>query len=173
MTGQWTIALAPLIGLVIDVFSQIVAVHVLRLRLSYSIVAGIVCGSVGTAALVLFGSRTLPGHSANLADIWSVACLTYLALAYGFWTFLNLNITSLRIRVLRAMLRAGGVMPVGDVIKQYGPDERLTRRLERLRNGKQIVLEAGRWRLNSWEVLAIARGMEVLRSIVMPRTARK
>jgi hypothetical protein len=170
MNSEWTIALAPLAGLVINVFSEIISVHVLHLRLSHSIVAGMLCGAVGMATLLVFGLRTFPEGSPSFADIWGVGSLTYLALAYGFWTFLN--ITSLRVRVLRAMLRAGSVMPVGDVMKQYGPEERLTRRLERLRNGKQITLEGGRWRLNSWEVLAIARCVEFLRLIVMPQSLK-
>ncbi len=167
MDGKWIIALAPVTGLAINTSSQIFGVHILRLRLSYSIIAGMLSGSLATVTILLGVYASHPNFL-DLADIFCVGSLTYLALAYGFWTFLNLNITSLRIRVVRALLRAGGIMTVDDVNKQYGPAERLTRRLERLRNGKQIRQEGDRWQLNSPGVLAIARCIETLRLLVMP-----
>jgi hypothetical protein len=93
---------------------------------------------------------------------------TYLARAFGFWAFLNLNITALRIRILRELLRAGGSMALSDMPAVYTPVERLNRRLERLAKGGQITCKDGRWRLRSWQVLAIARGVKALRGLIFP-----
>lgn len=174
MNGQLLVAVAPVAGLALNALSQIAGVHILHLKLSHSIVAGVLFGLAITVAVILLELAASPPDYPGLVDICSVGILTYLALAFGFWTFLNLNITSLRIRALRMMLRAGGSVELDDLRVRYGADERLSRRLERLRSGGQIRLEGNRWRLNSWEVLLIARCVDVLRLIVIPtRNDRK
>lgn len=168
MRGEWTVALAPLVALVVNAMTEIVCAHVSHLQLSKSIVGGFLCGLAVTVALILLGLAKLTPNYVESADVLLVGSLTYLALAYGFWAFLNLAITSLRIRVLREMLRAGGSTNMAELLRRYAPVERLGRRLERLKNGKQICLERDRWRLNSYHVLTIARSMEMLRRIVLP-----
>jgi hypothetical protein len=69
---------------------------------------------------------------------------------------------------LRELLRAGGSMALSDMPAVYTPVERLNRRLERLAKGGQITCEDGRWRLRSWQVLAIARGVKALRGLIFP-----
>jgi hypothetical protein len=91
-----------------------------------------------------------------------------LAFAFGFWAFLNLNITSMRIRIMRQLLRAGGRIALPDMAVSYAPAERLRRRLERLEKGGQIMCEDGRWRLRSWQVLAVAHCVEAWRGFVLP-----
>jgi len=173
MHGEWIVTVAPIGGLAANALSQIASVHILRLQPTLSIIVGSLCGLAATFALILLGLTELSPSNAGLADIWLVDSLTYLALAFGFLTFLNLNITSLRIRMLRAILRAGGAVDKSDLLNQYTPAERLHRRLERLRNAGQIRLEENRWRLSSGQVLAMARCIDGLRLLVLPAQHRR
>jgi hypothetical protein len=166
--GQWTIAIAPLAGLALTVLAQITVVHVSGGKVGTSIVIGILGGLAVTLAVIALGRAGAPGATGGFVDIWLLGVATYLALAFGFWAFLNLNITSMRIRILRELLRAGGRLALSDMAVSYTPAERLRRRLKRLETGGQITLENGRWLLGSWQVLAIARGVEALRSLLFP-----
>jgi hypothetical protein len=170
--GQWTIAIAPLAGLALTVLTQIVVVHVSGGKVGASIIIGILGGLAVTLAVIALGRAGAPGAMGEFVDTWLLGVATYLALAFGFWAFLNLNITSMRIRILRELLRAGGGMASSDVTVFYTPAERLRRRLERLETGGQIKREDGHWRLGSWQVLAIARCVEALRRLLFPDRRR-
>jgi hypothetical protein len=166
--GQWTITIAPLAGLVFAVLTQIVIVHVPRGKIGASIIIGILGGlAVALATIALVRAET-PSAAGGFVDTWLLGVATYLAFAFGFWAFLNLNITSMRIRMLRQLLRAGGHMALSDMAVSYTPAERLRRRLERLEKGGQIMCEDGRWRLGSWQVLAVARCVEAWRNFILP-----
>ena len=169
MNGQWTITIAPLAGLISAVLTQIAVVHVSRGKVGASIIIGIIGGLAVAIAAVALGRAEAPGVPGGFIDTWLLGGATYLALAFGFWAFLNLNITSMRIRLLRQLLRAGGRMPLSDMAVFYTPAERLRRRLERLEKGGQIMCEDGRWRLRSWQALAIARCVEAWRGFILPR----
>jgi hypothetical protein len=170
--GQWTIASAPVAGLALTVLTQIIAVHVSRGKVGASIIIGILGGLAVTLVVIALGRAETPGAAGGLVDAWLLGVATYLALAFGFWAFLNLNITSMRMRILRELLRAGGRMALSDMAVFYTPAERLRRRLERLEKGGQIMREDDRWLLGSWQVLAIARCVEALRSLLFPGRRR-
>jgi hypothetical protein len=170
--GQWTIASAPVAGLALTVLTQIMVVHVSRGKVGASIIIGILGGLAVTLVVIALGRAETPGAAGGFVDTWLLGVATYLALAFGFWAFLNLNITSMRIRILRELLRAGGHMALSDMAVFYTPAERLRRRLERLEKGGQIMREDDRWLLGSWQVLAIARCVEALRSLLFPGRRR-
>ena len=134
---------------------------------------GIFGGLAVTLAVIALGRAETSGATDGFVDTWLLGGATYLAFAFGFWAFLNLNITSMRIRMLRQLLRACGRMALSDMAVSYTPAERLRRRLERLENGGQIMRENGRWRLRSWQVLAIARCVEGWRRFILPYRDRQ
>ncbi len=173
MDGQWTIASAPLAGLALVVLIQIVIVHVSRGKVGTSIVIAILGGLAVTLAVIALGRAETSRAPDGFVDTWLLGVATYLALAFGFWAFLNLNITSMRIRILRELLRAGGSIALSDMPVLYTAPERLRRRLERLEKGGQIMCKDGRWLLSSWQVLAVARCIGALRTFILPRRDRQ
>jgi hypothetical protein len=170
---QWIITTAPLAGLAFNALTQIMVVHLSRGKIGASIIIGILSGLASTLAVIALGLTEAPGATDGFVDSWLLGVATYLALAFGYWEISNLNITSLRIRILRQLLRAGGSIALADMPVLYSGAERLRRRLERLENGGQIMRKDGRWRLRSWQVLAIARCVEALRSIILLRRDRE
>jgi hypothetical protein len=168
MSGDWTITIAPLVGLAFNVLTQITMAHIIREQVGKSIVTGILAGFGVTLAVIFLGVVRVPSGNGEVLDAWLLGVVTYLALAFGFWVFINLNITSLRIRMLRQALRAGGNIAVADLLGLYSPAERLHRRLERLQRGGQLERVGDCWRLRSWQILLIARSIGALRMLVLP-----
>ena len=168
MDEQWTITIAPLAGLVFAVLTQIMVVHVSMGKVGASIMIGILGGLVATLAVIALGCAETPHATGGFIDTWLLGVATYLALAFGFWAFLNLNITSMRIRILRELRRAGGHMAFSDMAVFYTQAERLRRRLQRLKKAGQIKRKDGRWVLRFWHVLVVARCVEALRSFLFP-----
>jgi hypothetical protein len=173
VNGPWTITIAPLAGLALAVLVQIVVVRVSRGKVGASIIIGIFCGLAATLAAIGLGRAGTSGATGGFVDTWLLGGATYLAFAFGFWAFLNLNITSMRIRMLRQLLRAGGRMALSDMAVSYTRAERLRRRLARLENGGQIMCEDGRWQLKSWQALAVARCVEAWRNFILPHRDRQ
>jgi hypothetical protein len=159
MSAEWAISLAPLFGLCCDVAAQIVCAHVLR-KTGLSIIAGAAVGLIATAAV-------LAGSSASSAE-WIGGLVTYLALAFGYWAFVNLNITSLRIRMLREILNSSDGISQADLVAEYSPEEFLRRRLARLKNAGQLSYDGDRWRLESGNLLVLARTLDAFRAVLLP-----
>jgi hypothetical protein len=167
--GAWIIAFAPVAGLAVNTVSEIAGAHILfRTNLAASIIAGALLGLAATCAVLQLGlAKSAP--VVGIADVWCVGLLTYLALACGFLAFLNLNVTSLRIRMLRTVLGDGdGGMSMTTLEAQYTPAERLHRRLARLQSGGQIRRDGDRWRISSRQLLFVARLIDGLRRLVLP-----
>jgi hypothetical protein len=172
VNGQWTITIAPLAGLALTMLTEILVAHLLRGKVGASIMTGMLAGLAVTLAVIAVACTETPRATGGFVDTWLLGVATYLALAFGFWAFLNLNVTSMRIRILRELLRAGGQMILSDMALLYTPAERLRRRLERLEKSGQIMRDDGRWLLGSWQILAVARCVEAMRSLLFPGRRR-
>ena len=171
MPNNWLLTLAPVAGLGADLAVQIAFLKASR-RLPASIVTGAFAGLVASAAvtaLALTGLRDF----ASVVAAWILSLVTYCALAFGYWAFLNLNVTSLRIRILREILQANASISVEELKARYSGEEFLRRRLERLELGsRQLIHEGGRWRLNKRTLLVIAGILSALRDAMIPRQRR-
>ena len=163
MVTEWLLVISPVLALGLNCLGYLIARRVVRAGIAGSILAGLAFGLVAIVVFTLVGG---PRVAVAPEELWISQLGTYLALAFCFWTFLNLNITSLRIRVLRDLLAANGSAAVSDVLAAYPDEERLQRRLRRLTSGGQIVLVDGRWRLKSRVLLVIARCLEIVRAIM-------
>jgi hypothetical protein len=167
---DWLVTLSPIFGLAVNVGLQLALVHSTH-RIGLSIIGG-ACG--GLVAALIDATVNLPSHtsmSGTLA-VWSFVVLAYLALAFDYWVFLNLNITSLRIRTLRDLLNHNGGISRADLMAQYSLEEVLHRRLLRLEHGKQIVFSDGKWKLISGKLMIFHYLLATMRAVIMPSRAK-
>jgi hypothetical protein len=107
------------------------------------------------------------------ADAWALVgfnLLTYGALGYGYFQFVNTNITSLRIRILKELLLSPNGLPARAVFGLYGPEEVVGRRIERLTAGGQFIEKGGRFYLGNRSLLVVARIIDALRYLVLGPT---
>jgi uncharacterized membrane protein YsdA (DUF1294 family) len=165
VSGEWFLTLSPLLGLAANVFAQIVCAHVTR-RTNLSIVVGGVCGLAVTALCA--SAASLQSAGAWLPDV-ATALLTSFALAFGYWAFLTMNSTSLRIRMIRELYTGGPGISRSQLMARYSAEEFLQRRLERLESSsKQLSCVDGRWRLRSRTFLVVGLVFGALRAVVYP-----
>ncbi len=165
------LAAAPVLGLAVNAIVQIACAHATH-RIGLAIAAGALGGLVATALIAAGSASSDPGLIAKLGD-WTLAVLTYAALAFGYWAFLNLNRTSLRIRILRELLgHPAGISPA-EFAQEYSADELLQRRLQRLEGGGHLSCRDGRWRLQSNKLLATARVIDAVRALILPAWVRQ
>jgi len=170
MTPEWLITVSPIAGTAVNVFLQITLVHSTR-RIGLSILAGFLGGLV--AALIVATLNLPPGSSPIEAiAVWVFAILSYFGFAYLYWVFINLNITSLRIRTLRDLLHHEGGVSLSQILAQYSLEEMLHRRLERLEHGKQISCTDGKYRLVSSKLMILHHTLGVLRAVILPPSLR-
>jgi len=166
--AAWILALAPLFGVLADALGQVVVSHATA-RIGVSIMVGFTLGLLATIACTGFGSAGLQLPDAIAA--WVISIGAFVALAVCFWAFINLNITSLRIRVLRELLQ-DGTISFGAMSERYSTDEMLSRRLERLLNGKQVRCQADRYYLKSPAILILVCLVDAARAVAIPARAR-
>jgi hypothetical protein len=169
VSSDWLVTLAPVVGLAADAVVQIACAHATR-RMGASIIAGVLLGLATTA--ICTGLALAAPSLADAVATWLVSIATYLALAFGYWGFLNLNITSLRIRMLREILSGGDGISRAALIAGYTDEEMLRRRLDRLVGGRQLSYSDGRYRLESQTLLFLARFLMFLRVLLLPEHAR-
>jgi hypothetical protein len=165
----WILAVAPLVGVFADAIGQVVVSHATA-RIGMSIIIGFTLGLLSTIVCTALGSAGLQLPDAVAA--WFISLGAFVALAVCFWAFINLNITSLRIRVLRELLHDGNTS-FGAMAERYSTDEMLSRRLDRLLNGKQVRCDAGRYYLKSTAILMLVHLVDAARAVAIPARARR
>jgi hypothetical protein len=105
---------------------------------------GFLTGLAATIAASLgalfYGRSPLADGAALLA----LNVLAYLALAFGYFNFINLNIASLRIRMLQEILEANGRISRAQLLCYYNADEVARLRIARLVRGGHLRERDGR-----------------------------
>lgn len=163
---RWLVLAAPIFALALNCVGFLVLRRALASSLSASVSGGLGIGLIAIATVALESLRNAEIDHAE----WLICQIgTYLALSFCFWAFLSLNVTSLRVRVMRELLQSGGSAALQDVLAAYSDLERLQRRLTRLKDGRQIELVDGNWRLRSSLALHVARCIDLMRTIMGQR----
>lgn len=98
----------------------------------------------------------------------------YLMLSFCYFNFINLNMTSIRIRLLRELLGAGeqGLLRT-EVVGRYGAHHVLHVRLERLTQGGEVRHSGDAYVLAGSSVRVIAVIFDILRWLVTGRPYEK
>jgi len=168
LTGYPMVVLAPVAGLAADCASQILWARAARRGNPYtSLAAGIVVGFAVAAAVTAIGLRFAKCNGADAAAFAALNLVAYLALAFGYFNFINLAIASLRIRLLCEILEAGGSLPRATLLAGYNTTQVIELRLRRLVGGGHLVDRNGRLVIGKRRFLGIAIVYNILRRIVI------
>jgi hypothetical protein len=168
--GGPTALLPPVLAFLGNVTAQII---LLRLapgrRLLRSVV--IACGIGG--GILLAGEWAIRGEGTGTPpDRLALAAanlLIYGCLSYCYFHFINLGETARRIRILREIRLAGGVIAPNDLQRRYNAREMLDRRVARLLGTGQLVLADGRFRVGKPLMRAIAATLVGLKLLFLGR----
>jgi len=158
---------APLLGQAVGVIAQI-GFHLLfpQKPIVFSYAAGFLCGAI--ASLLTLSAS---GMSVGLPD--AVVCLlTFGGLNYCYANFVNLNFTSLRIRLLKELLDSGGTESVAEIARKYGSRAILQRRIERLVDWGQLERAGDRYRAQAGSFLRLALFFTAVKKVMLGRGFR-
>lgn len=152
-------ALSPVLALGMNCAAQI-----LLCRRAVPLLRSVYLGfAIGLAACIL-----LCGFSAELFP----GLITYVALGYCYFHFINLGETARRIRIVRELSEAG---PAGlseeEILARYNTRNILNARFARLENNSQVIEKDGRYYLGKPAVLYMARALLLMKKILLGRSS--
>ncbi len=105
------------------------------------------------------------------ADVLT-ALLTFGGLSYGYSNFINVNYSSLRLRILKEMVREGGETTLADLQSRYGSEAILDRRLTRLVEWGQLREVGGRFLAERGGFYRLALTFLLLKKLLLGRGFR-
>ena len=165
----WLVLAAPA-GLTANVGAHILIARLTGgRRVSLGIILGMAVGAVAAIALSAFALSSMKKPATEGVVFLTYNLVIYLALAYGYWNFINLNITSLRIRLIQELLLSEHGLARAEILKQYNADEMIDRRLARLTRQKHLVERDGRFYYRRSVLLLIAGILDMLKWLILAR----
>ena len=166
---DYLLALSPVAGLAMNAISLIV---LFRFRpatgLLRSEYAGFAAGAAVVVLLNVLAAQYGPHRgSASLAGHGLITLMSYGALGYCHFHFVNLGETARRIRLLRELYDAGGSLLRKELLARYNAREVVERRIARLVNTGQMVHRGQRYYIGNSAVVTIARAMVGLKVLLL------
>lgn len=150
-------AFNPLIGLLVNVFTQLVGFRYIKLSLLKSLILGFIIG-----LFFVFGADFYGYFAAEqlAREFWSVEIvnfLTYSALGYCYAHFVNLGEGARRIRIIRELYKSETGLTMDELLKIYDGRQMIENRINRLMSGGQIILRNNRYFIGKPHMLLISR----------------
>jgi hypothetical protein len=162
------LALIPLLGLAVDILAQALLCrlplsigHVRRQFVSFGL------GLAASGISLIFLLRSAGLGLEDDAGYGALVILAYAFLGFCFFNVINLNVSSLRIRMIREIHRHHPqAVSTERLMALYGVSEMLDARLVRLERGGQLHQSSGRYFLRRGTVLVIAHFFSGLRRLL-------
>lgn len=169
--GIWLRAIVPVGGLATYAVSHLI---LSRLRCGGSYLTNLVLG--GLFGLVAILAVSVPpaareGLSPDATALVVVDVLTYIALAWCYFHFVNILAVSLRVRLLREIGDAGSLSRE-EILGRYNAEAVVARRLERLVAGGHLDRRDGRLIVRSPFFLVLFDVFQILKVAVLGRGNR-
>lgn len=166
-SGTVLLVVAPIVGAAGGAGAQI-CFHLFfkRKPIVFSYAAGFSCGTFASL-LTLSASQ----KSASLTDVM-ICLLTFGGLNYCYTNFVNLNFTSLRVRLLKELLDSGGSEEISKIVNKYGSRAILQRRLERLVDWGQLERNNNLFRAKPGLFLWLALFFTLVKKVMLGRSFR-
>lgn len=176
-TGLFRLVLAalPVLALALNVVVQIARYRTARHGTAWpSLFEGMAAGMLATLAGSWLVSEPAELETADRLGLTLLNGLAFFALAFGYFSFVNLNYTSLRIRLLRELLHQDGHLEPGEVMRRYDVDSVIALRLERLTQAGTLSQQSGRYVLGprAWPFLALSRLLGFLKWLMLGKVTR-
>jgi hypothetical protein len=165
---------APVAGLAVYCVSQIAVARMSPGGGPYrSLKLGFVAGLTATAAVGGWAASRIDVAFADRAAFMALDLLTYAALAFGYFNFVNLTVASLRIRLLEELREAGGILPKQALLAAYNSRQVVAIRLDRLVKGGHLVEKEGRLHSGRLPFLIVARIFDGLHWFIIGRAGNR
>lgn len=162
-SGYPLVVLAPVAGLLAYFVSQVALARSAQGRSPYvSLSRGFVTGLVVMSVLTALGLGQIQASRTDMTGYCLLNFVSYLALAFGYFNFVNLTVASLRIRLLEELREAGGSLSAEQLGAAYNADAVVDLRLNRLVRGGHLVERHGRLVIGRRRFMVVARIFDFL-----------
>ena len=158
----------PVVAFIINVVSQVLIFrYVKEISLLKSIFLSFGIGFSFLVVIELLRYGIELHFSWNFISIAIVNVLTYSALGYCYFHFINLGVTARRIRLLIEIMNSNNGLTIDEVLNRYNASEMIRNRLGRLLKSGQIVYKDGRYFIGKPVMLVIAKIMVVMKLLLL------
>ena len=159
---------APLVGTALNV-----AVQGLLVRAGASLLGSIFASfAVGLGVVVAIEIPGLSGTGRSSLDTWAIlagALLIYGSLGFLFFNFVNAGESSIRVRVLRDLVRCPDGIPLDTLLREYDASAVFTLRMDRLISKGQVVARGQRYFIRRSLLAYAARFLKALKVLLLRR----
>ena len=159
---------SPVLGLIINVTIQLLGFrYIERLGVLKSVFTGFLCG-LG----IVFITDISYCFSAKLPLMecfaWlSLSTVTYIALGYCYFHFINLGETARRVRIAIELWESEIGLSMDELIKRYSASDIINYRLQRMINNEQIVDRNGAYHIGKATMLWMAKLLVMMKLILL------
>jgi hypothetical protein len=170
---KFLLVAAPTFGLAVDVVMHLVATWIIGFRnLYYRLLFGAFWGGVLTLGLSLWAAshRGLSGGETVVYALFNG--FTLLVLSFGYFNLVQMNLSSLRLRIANELNDAQEGIAPERLLEMYGAHHIVDERLARLSRGGQIESRDGRYSYRLSTVYLISVAMDTTKRIVLGRRIR-
>jgi len=162
--------MAPILGLFVNTLVQILAYRLIKsVGLLKTVVLGFVIGFATVMACGIAWYQTAMPDIMELMGQSALNLLTYVALGYCYFHFVNLGETARRIRILRELQESKNGLTLEGILERYNAFSIINARLQRMISKKQIVLQEGRFYIGNPMMLYMAKILIFFKWILLRR----
>jgi hypothetical protein len=97
----------------------------------------------------------------------TLSTITYVAMAYGYFHFVNLGETARRVRIIRELWESPDGLSVNELLRRYNASEILRIRLQRMINNGQLKERDGRYYIGNPIMLYMAKAMVMMKIVLL------
>ena len=160
--------ISPLLGLLINALSQVLLCRYVRgLGLLRSIFWGLGLGFIVVISIVAANHFATAGSISYLIGQLCVCVITYGALSYSYFNFVNLGETARRIRILRELYDSEEGLSMDEILSRYNSNDIIEKRIGRLLSNGQIVSEASKYFAGNSTMLLINKAMILMKLVIL------
>ena len=161
---------SPVVALLINVVTQVVGFRYVK---GWGLLGWVFGGFVaGIAALLLiemgYAFTAESGVLESMGEI-TLSAMTYTALGYCYFHFINLGETARRIRILIELLESGDGLTRNEILERYDASHIVNVRLQRMINKKQIIVHNDRYYIGKPIMLYMARAIVMMKLVLLRR----
>ena len=164
----WILAAAPAVGVAVFLVVQIGWNRATQgAQLLRGFLIGFAVGGLVAAAMTIVAVQALRTPIGDRFAVVAFNAAYYIVLAYCYVNFVNIQIASIRLRIMDELLRTPDGVDQRALLDRYQPRDIVAARLERLVSGEQLTLRDGRYYTRPCTSLTIARIFQGLRRLLL------
>ena len=155
-----------------NVISQIIITrYVKKYGLLTSVILGFLVGLAIVFTIEIAHTLTSNSPISEVIGALALNTITYGALGYCYFHFVNLGETARRVRIVRELLDSKHGLSMSEILEYYNASEIIRVRLQRLLKNKQITLRNDRYFITKSMLLYITKIIIMMKIAILRKTS--